>query len=188
MFVVTGSSPLPKCLIQADSASNGNVQALHHADHRNLDCRVSHGSSLIGDTSHFVAKHQRNWLPEIPMIERTRSGSDARDENGETSFPQLVVAVANRIVSLDFHPFCGACRGLPCERCWRRLFNAVDRVCSQHTSRIARAENGTDVMRVVHVFQHDRQIRLASRQHRPDSCLPSFGSWPPLRLLRLGSG
>jgi hypothetical protein len=63
-------------------------------------------------------------------------------------------------VSLDFHPFCRAGRGLLCKRAFWWLFNAVDGVRLQDANPIAGAEDGTDVMRVVHVFEDNRQIRL----------------------------
>ena len=60
--------------------------------------------------------------------------------------------------------------------------------CAAAAHPITRAENGTDVVRVVDIFQHDSQIWLTLRQHRPDARLPSLSSRPPLGLLRLRSG
>ena len=89
---------------------------------------------------------------------------------------------------LDVNPFGRARRGLPRERTWRRFFDAVHRVRLQHTDPVARAENGTDVVRVVDIFQHDRQIWLTPRQHGPDARLPSLGSRPTPGLQGLRSG
>ena len=187
-FVVTGGGPLPKCLVQADSARNGDVQALHHTGHRDLDCTVGHVSRLCGDPSHLIAKDQRDWHSEIPVIEWASIRADARDQNGETFRSQALVAVGKRRVSLDLHPFCRARRRLPCKRAGRRFFDAVDRVRPQHADPIARAENGADVVRVVDVFQHDRQIWLPPREHGPDARLPTLGSRPAPRFERLRPG
>ena len=177
-FVVTGRGPLPKRLVQADSARHRDIQALHHTGHWDVDCTVGQVSRLCRDPSHLVAKDQGDWLPEIPLIERARTWSDARDQDGEAFRPQALEAVAKRLVSLDLNPFGRARRGLPRKRAGRRFFDGVDRVRPQHADPIAGAQNRTDVVRIVDIFQHDRQIWLPPREDGPDARLAALGSRP----------
>ena len=67
-IVVTGNGPLSKRLVQADSARHGDVQALYHTGHWDLDYPVCHVPRLYRNPSHLIAENQCDWFPEIPFI------------------------------------------------------------------------------------------------------------------------
>ena len=104
------------------------------------------------------------------------------------SGPQSFIASRNRFMTFHVHPLCRARRGLPRKCACRWLFDRVDRVGSQHANRITCAQNRADIVRIMDVFQHHRQVWLPPREHGSDARLPSLCPRPTLDLDRPGPG
>lgn len=79
-------------------------------------------------------------------------------KNPEPVFPQSGVAVRNRGVSFDIEPF--ECRRRDALAELRFGFRCVHQMHPGNPNRVAGAQDGTDVVRVMHIFDHDGQVRL----------------------------
>src|SRR5262245_27482289 len=88
---------------------------------------------------------------------------------------------------LYLYPLGGTGRGGPGEYSWRRL-DCVTECHAQHTDRVARPQHCACIVRVVNVFQHNREVRLTSVKRFLNPALPARGSRPLFVFRRLTCG
>jgi hypothetical protein len=91
-------------------------------------------------------------------------------------------------VPLDLDPLCRTRRRLACKCTGRRLFDRVHDVRPEHANTVAAPENGTNIVRIVHILQYHCKVWLTPVQRGPNARLPPLSSRPTLRFQGLHPG
>jgi hypothetical protein len=137
---------------------------------------VGSGEQLWRDPTVLVAEDQRHWNGEVELIEATRLRMRRRQPQALSLCPKPFDAFTNAPVPPQLHPFVGARRGPMAQL--RKGLHRVEQMHLQHSNGIARAEHRRDIVRIVHILQHNGQVRLAPLQDSSDLLLALLRALP----------
>ena len=161
--VEAGGLALAGGLGQDDGRSHGDVEALDHAVHGDVELAVGGLDEFLGDAAVFVAHDDGRGPGEVPLPQGAGRGGEGGGEHlhilgaqgGEELF---AVAVAHAL-----HPLAGRGRRLAAQHGEGGV--RIVEVDLVHPEGVTGAIDGRDVVRVVDVGQDERQVGLPMGQH-----------------------
>ncbi len=149
-------------LIQNERGGHGDVQGLHHADHRNDDVPICQIQRFLGDPG-FLLAHQNTGRAGVVDLAKIHGFSgQVGGKDLHTAPFQVRDRIANRLVRFNGHPAVAACR--------RRNHGShpvarPDGVHFMHADGICGTDDSRDVMRFMDLLHADRQVRLTPGEH-----------------------
>jgi hypothetical protein len=99
---------LPEDFIKTDCTSDGNIQALNHPKHGDLEIPIGLFCRLIRNTTVFIAEYEGYPLPEVKLMQRYSRLAKMRSVNRESFISQSGVAFIDGLVLAMLKPLVGA--------------------------------------------------------------------------------
>ena len=155
--------------MEAQGSSDGKVEALHHASHRDGDQAVRQRTGKTGQTAILVAEYEgQPWLQHVRGRQAPAFVTDMRGQNPIVFFLQSGIAFLDGLMEGVVQPLMCAGAGAPAEDPRvEALFAREYQTDTLDPKGITAAQHSLGVVLVVDVFQHYSAL-LAAGHHLID--------------------
>lgn len=165
-LVHPGILPLALRLVEDQRRGDGDVQRLHHADHRDNDVLIGQRQRFLGDAGFLLAHQDAGWTRIVDFTKIDGFVGKVSGENLHALAFQVADGICDSAVGFNLHPAVAARGGgghgtHPAARPDGMHFVYANGICGPDDRR--------DVMRLMDLLHADRQVRLTPGEHLADT-------------------
>lgn len=165
-LVHPGILSLPLGFIQDQRRGDGDVQRLHHADHRDNNVLIRQGQRFLSDAGFLLTHQDAGWARIVDFTEIDGFVGKMGGEDLHTLAFEVADGICDGTVGFHLHPAVAARGGgghgaHPAAR--------PDRVHLVYANGVCGPDDRRDVMGLMDLLHADRQVRLTPGEHLADT-------------------